>query len=98
MWIMLGRLSRQLIEHRITLEVTDGAKGKLVDEGYSREYGARPLRRAIQRLIEDRMSEELLRGRIRDGDTVVIDVENNEFLIKPKESEPGDKAPAGAAT
>jgi ATP-dependent Clp protease ATP-binding subunit ClpC len=96
--LMLGRLSRQLIEHRITLEVTDGAKGKLVDEGYSREYGARPLRRAIQRLIEDRMSEELLRGRIRDGDTVVIDVENNEFLIKPKESEPGDKAPAGAAT
>lgn len=100
--LMLRRLSRQLIEHRITLEVTDAAKNKLVDEGFSREYGARPLRRAIQRLIEDRMSEELLKGGIRDGDTVVIDVENNEFRISPKEGqregERGDTAPAGAAT
>lgn len=100
--LMLRRLSRQLIEHRITLEVTDAAKNKLVDEGFSREYGARPLRRAIQRLIEDRMSEELLKGGIRDGDTVVIDVENNEFCISPKEGqregERGDTAPAGAAT
>jgi ATP-dependent Clp protease ATP-binding subunit ClpC len=100
--LMLRRLSRQLIEHRITLEVTDAAKNKLVDEGFSREYGARPLRRAIQRLIEDRMSEELLKGGIRDGDAVVIDVENNEFRISAKEGkragERGDTAPAGAAT
>ena len=63
--------------------------------------GARPLRRNPG-LIEDRMSEELLKGGIRDGDTVVIDVENNEFCISPKEGqregERGDTAPAGAAT
>jgi ATP-dependent Clp protease ATP-binding subunit ClpC len=90
--LMLKRVSKQLVEHRITMEVTDAAKDRLVDQGYSREYGARPLRRAIQRLIEDQMSEELLRGHIKDGDTVVVDVKDQQFTITPKERQ--DDAPA----
>lgn len=98
--LMLNRVSRQLIEHRITMEVTDAAKDKLVEQGYSREYGARPLRRAIQKLVEDRMSEELLSGRIKEGDTVLVDVKDQEFVITPsvREQQEEKKPVSNAAT
>lgn len=95
--LMLKRVSRQLVEHRITMEVTEAAKDKLVEEGYSREYGARPLRRAIQRLIEDQMSEELLRGNVKDGDTVVVDVKDQQFTITPSERKAVEPATAEGA-
>ena len=71
--LQLERLGKHLIELQITIEVTDAAKDLLAKEGYDRMYGARPLRRVITRRIEDQLSDELLRGRISRGDTVVVD-------------------------
>ena len=71
--LQLQRLSKHLDELQIKLEVTDAARDLLAKEGYDRMYGARPLRRVIRSRIEDQLSEELLRGRISRGDTVVVD-------------------------
>ncbi|MBD6616492.1 ATP-dependent Clp protease ATP-binding subunit [Komarekiella sp. 'clone 1'] len=75
--IMLKEVFGRLTEKGITLEVTDRFKDRLIDEGYSPSYGARPLRRAIMRLLEDSLAEEILSGRIKDGDTAVVDVDEN---------------------
>jgi len=72
--LQLQRLGKHLIELQITIEVTDAAKDLLAKEGYDRIYGARPLRRVITSRLEDQLSEELLRGRISRGDTVVVDL------------------------
>ncbi|MED1489383.1 ATP-dependent protease ATP-binding subunit ClpC [Bacillus smithii] len=82
--LMSDQLTKRLKEQHIELELTDKAKEKIAEEGYDPEYGARPLRRAIQKHIEDRLSEELLKGNIHPGQNVVIDVENNEFVVKTK--------------
>jgi ATP-dependent Clp protease ATP-binding subunit ClpC len=71
--LQLQRLAKHLIELQIAIEVTDAAKDLLASQGYDRIYGARPLRRVITSRIEDQLSEELLRGRISRGDTVVVD-------------------------
>jgi len=75
--IMLKEVFGRLTEKGITLEVTDRFKDRLIEEGYSPSYGARPLRRAIMRLLEDSLAEEILSGRIKDGDTAVVDVDEN---------------------
>lgn len=67
---------------KIRLTITDQAKEKLVVDSYDSKYGARPLKRAIQSKIEDPLSEEILRGRIRSGDTVEIGVENGRFSFR----------------
>jgi len=72
--IMLKEVFGRLTEQGITLEVTERFKDRLVEEGYSPSYGARPLRRAIMRLLEDVLAEEILSGRIKDGDTALVDV------------------------
>ncbi|MBE9036262.1 ATP-dependent Clp protease ATP-binding subunit [aff. Roholtiella sp. LEGE 12411] len=74
--IMLKEVFGRLTEKGITLEVTDRFKDRLIEEGYSPSYGARPLRRAIMRLLEDSLAEEILSGRIKDGDTAVVDVDD----------------------
>ena len=79
--LMLVSVTKQLAEKGITLEVTETAKDLLGKKGYDEVFGARPLRRTIQDLIEDKLSEDLLRAGFRDGDTVVVDLaENNEEL------------------
>ncbi|AFY41237.1 ATP-dependent Clp protease ATP-binding subunit [Nostoc sp. PCC 7107] len=75
--IMLKEVFGRLTEKGITLEVTERFKDRLIQEGYSPSYGARPLRRAIMRLLEDSLAEEILSGRIKDGDTAVVDVDEN---------------------
>ncbi|MEH2378272.1 MAG: ATP-dependent Clp protease ATP-binding subunit [Nostoc sp.] len=75
--IMLKEVFGRLTEKGITLEVTDRFKDRLITEGYSPSYGARPLRRAIMRLLEDSLAEEILSGRIKDGDTAIVDVDEN---------------------
>ncbi|MBW4454056.1 MAG: ATP-dependent Clp protease ATP-binding subunit [Nostoc indistinguendum CM1-VF10] len=75
--IMLKEVFGRLTEKGITLEVTDPFKDRLIQEGYSPSYGARPLRRAIMRLLEDSLAEEILSGRIKDGDTALVDVDEN---------------------
>jgi ATP-dependent Clp protease ATP-binding subunit ClpC len=83
--LMSDTLTKRLKEQDITLELTDAAKEKISVEGYDPEYGARPLRRAIQKHIEDRLSEELLKGTVLTGQSVVIDVKDGEFVVKTAE-------------
>ena len=84
--LMSDQLTNRLKEQDISLELTDAAKEKIADEGFDPEYGARPLRRAIQKHIEDRLSEELLRGTVLTGQHIVIDVEDNDFTVRMKEA------------
>ena len=75
--LMLKRTSLQLESQGIGIELTDAAKKLLVDRGYDPTLGARPLRRAIQRLIEDPLSEQLLYKKFRAGEIVIVDVEDD---------------------
>ena len=75
--IMLKEVFGRLAEKGITLEVTERFKDRLVEEGYNPSYGARPLRRAIMRLLEDSLAEEILSGRIKDGDIALVDVDDS---------------------
>lgn len=75
--ILLNEVFKRLQEQGITLEVTERFKDRLVEEGYNPSYGARPLRRAIMRLLEDSLAEEILSGRVKDGDTAVVDVDTD---------------------
>ena len=84
--LMTNQLTERLKEQDIFLELTDKAKEKIADEGYNPEYGARPIRRAIQKHVEDYLSEELLKGTIVKGKKIIMDVENGEFLIKDGET------------
>lgn len=83
--LLSDQLIKRLKEQHISIELTSAAKSKISEEGYDPEYGARPLRRAIQKHIEDRLSEELLKGTLLSGQHVIIDVENNEFVVKAAE-------------
>lgn len=84
--ILLREVSGRLLEQGITLEVTEKFKDRLVEEGYNPSYGARPLRRAIMRLLEDSLAEEILSGRVKDGDVAVVDVgEDGQVKVLPGE-------------
>ncbi len=80
--LMLSNVAKQLAEKGIKLEVTDAAKDLLGEKGYNVEFGARPLRRVIQDKVEDRLSDSLLRGQIRSGDTAVVDREGDEIVVR----------------
>jgi ATP-dependent Clp protease ATP-binding subunit ClpC len=81
--LMLTSVTQQLKEKGITLEVTDAARDFLGEKGYDELYGARPLRRAIQDMVEDKLSEDLLRGNFQSGDTVVVDLEGDQIVVHP---------------
>jgi ATP-dependent Clp protease ATP-binding subunit ClpB len=70
--IQLERLQKLLDERKITLELTDEARDWLANKGYDSAYGARPLKRVIQKAVQDQLAEQILAGTIRDGDTVPI--------------------------
>ncbi|AWM19401.1 ATP-dependent protease ATP-binding subunit ClpC [Bacillus subtilis] len=80
--LMSDQLTKRLKEQDLSIELTDAAKAKVAEEGVDLEYGARPLRRAIQKHVEDRLSEELLKGNIHKGQHIVLDVEDGEFVVK----------------
>jgi len=80
--LLCNTVIERMKEKHIDLTITDRAKEKLTDIGYDPEYGARPLRRAIQKHIEDLLSEELLKGKIPAGRKVIIDYENDGFVVK----------------
>lgn len=84
--LLSDQLVKRLKEQHISLELTESAKAKISVEGYDPEYGARPLRRAIQKHIEDRLSEELLKGTVLTGQHVIIDVDNGEFIVRTAEN------------
>ncbi len=75
--IMLQEVFARLQDKGIKLSVTDAFKERLVEEGYNPSYGARPLRRAVMRLLEDSLAEEVLSGRIKNGDRALVDIDDN---------------------
>ena len=75
--IMLQEVFARLQDKGIKLDVTDAFKERLVEEGYNPSYGARPLRRAVMRLLEDSLAEEVLSGRIKNGDKALVDIDDN---------------------
>ena len=80
--IMLKEVFDRISTKGIQLEVTDRFKTRLIDEGYNPSYGARPLRRAVMRLLEDSLAEEVLSEKIKAGDTAVVDVgEDNKVKV-----------------
>ena len=87
--ILLKEVFTRLTEKEIALQVTDKFKERLVEEGYNPAYGARPLRRAIMRLLEDVLAEEILSGRVGEGDTATVDIdeEGKVKVVKTEERE-----------
>jgi len=83
--IELRPFVNELRNRNITLELTQAAKEKLADIGFDKYHGARPLRRALQTHVIDLLSDELLAGRIEDGDHVVVDYVDGKFVVKVKE-------------
>jgi len=80
--IQLDLLRRRLAERDITLEITDAAKGYLAQQGYDPAYGARPLKRLIQKEIQDRIALDLLKGDFRDGDTIRVDEHDLQLVFE----------------
>ncbi len=94
--LQLQSVIKQLKEKSIAIEITETAKDVLGKKGYDEVYGARPLRRVIQNMIEDRLSEDLLRGQFNSGDTVLIDAaaDGEDLIFNVKHPEPPPVAEA----
>ncbi|ARV58708.1 hypothetical protein BZZ01_08690 [Nostocales cyanobacterium HT-58-2] len=86
--IMLREVASRLTEKGMTLEVSDRFKDRVLQEGYNPSYGARPLRRAIMRLLEDSLAEAMLSGEITEGDTAVVDVDDDGQVRVRKSEKP----------
>jgi ATP-dependent Clp protease ATP-binding subunit ClpC len=88
----IEKVSERLKEHEIQLITSDEARLKLADLGYDPEMGARPLRREIQNRVEDQLSDALLAGTFKSGDSIVIDVDGDEIVLRAEKVEPEDEA------
>jgi len=84
--LMLEEVWKEVAEKTVKLEVTDAAKNLLGEKGYDPVFGARPLRRTIQDMVEDPLSDALLRGDFQAGDTVVVDCEDEEIVLRTLEA------------
>jgi ATP-dependent Clp protease ATP-binding subunit ClpC len=95
--LMISRVRTQLTTQGIGLEISQEVKELLAQEGFDPQFGARPLRRAVQRMIEDPLSEEILLGRFSEGDTIRAILEDGKvFFAKAEEHEPAEPAAAGS--
>jgi len=90
--IQMEQVRRRMAERKIEIELTDAAKELLVNEGYDATYGARPLKRTIQRLILDPFARQVLEGKFSEGDTVVVDVEKDKIVFYKEEKRTKRKA------
>jgi ATP-dependent Clp protease ATP-binding subunit ClpB len=79
--IQLAGLVKRLADRKITVHLTDAARTRLVEEGYDPVYGARPLKRTIQRRLLDPLAMKVLEGAFKEGDTVDVGVENGELAF-----------------
>ena len=92
--LMLKSVAKRIAEFGLYLEFTEAAKDLMVKKGYDQMYGARPLRRVIQHMVEDRLSEEMLQGSIKEGDVITVDAAGDELAFNVKQAQ----APAPAGT
>ena len=79
--IQVGRLQKLLADRKIKIELDDKARTWLANRGYDPAYGARPLKRVIQRNVQDPLAEQILAGRVKDGDTVRVGVREGEIAL-----------------
>ncbi|MEA1976589.1 MAG: ATP-dependent Clp protease ATP-binding subunit [Chloroflexota bacterium] len=93
----LAKVSKRLDEHEIKLLITDEARAQLAELGYDPEMGARPLRRVIQNKVEDQLSDELLLGHFAAGDEIVVDVAEDEIVLRLAAEEPEDEPQTAVA-
>ena len=82
--IQLGRLQKLLADRKINLELDDAARTWLANSGYDPAYGARPLKRVIQKNVQDVLAEKILAGEVKDGDTVALTVEDGHIVLAPE--------------
>ena len=82
--IMLEDTRKQLREKNMNFEITNAAREYLIEEGYDEKYGARPLRRTIQRKIEDPLANEILKGIFKDGSNILVDFKDGKIIFKNK--------------
>ncbi len=82
--IQMGRLAKLLADRKISVVLSDGARRWLAERGYDPAYGARPLKRVVQKALQDQLAEALLAGRIRDGETVDVDVGGDSLHLQPR--------------
>ena len=82
--LMVGELDKRLADQELSLELTDAAKKDVIDNGYDPVYGARPLKRYLQKYVETLTARKILSGEVHTGDTLVLDVENGEYVVKVK--------------
>ena len=80
--IMLREVSERLAERDVTLTLTEAAKQALVEEGYDRVYGARPLRRTVERRVENPLSRRILGGEFSEGDHITVDYRDGDFVFE----------------
>jgi ATP-dependent Clp protease ATP-binding subunit ClpA len=81
-------VERRLTERKLSLEITEGARDLLAEQGWDPTYGARPLKRAIQRHLLDRLALEVLEGAFHEGDTVVVDRDGSRLVFRTKQDIP----------
>ena len=82
--LMVKELNDRLADQELSLELTDAAKKDVIDNGYDPVYGARPLKRYLQKYVETLTARKILSGEVHTGDTLVLDVENGEYVVKVK--------------
>lgn len=82
--IMLEELNQRLAEYDLKVEVSEEARAALVKEGFDPAFGARPLRRVIQKRLEDNISEEMLQGKIAPGDTITVTIKDGQYQFQAK--------------
>ena len=95
--IMLLEVFKRMQEKGISLSVTESFKERLVEEGYNPSYGARPLRRAVMRLLEDSLAEEFLSGRLKEGDAALVDVNEEKQVVIRQTTLPQEESELASA-
>ena len=83
--LMVGELDKRLADQELSLELTDAAKDQVIENGYDLVYGARPLKRYLQKYVETLAARKILSGDVHAGDTLVLDVQNGEFIVTVKD-------------
>ena len=78
-------LNKRLSDQELSLELTEAAKTRVIDNGYDPVYGARPLKRYLQKYVETLAAREILSGNIHAGDTIVLDVQGEDFITRVKD-------------
>jgi len=81
--ILIEELSKRIAESGLKISITEAAKNKIAKEGYDKTFGARPLKRTIQRLIETPLSTKIIKGEIKNKE-IIVDIENDKLIFKQK--------------